>query len=485
MLAFHPLGPDDRQPVQAVTFAAGLRNCNFTFANLLGWRHFFDTHVSILDQAVVFRYRFDNQPAYLLSLARPLSASLLEELRADARSLGSDLRITGLENDAANALAARFAGCATVEPMRDRYDYIYRRSDLADLQGKNLKNKRNHVNRFRALYPGFAYRDLEPALFDQCLRLERLWRETTNHTADDDTADMEQRVMEHIFANWERLDVRGGALFVDNQMVAFTYGAPVTGDTFDVCVEKADRRYEGAFSMINSQFALHLPATYRYLNREEDMGLPGLRKAKLSYHPSILLSFNSVIIPSAAPAASELLPGEVVLCRMTPADAEETTDWITRQYDFSHDEVADWVAQLHFNWPLSVKAVDNQGATVGLLNMSDYRIGEETPQMALDEPGLLARLDALRYVAVFSFIVAPPFRHTPLNYRMLMAIWPELEADCDFLFVPVMHRLATHSYWRRWGAVEFYRDGQSVYYMIPFSDEARALAATLPEPAVY
>ena len=79
-------------------------------------------------------------------------------------------------------------------------------------------------------------------------------------------------------------------------MVAFTYGTAVTTDTFDVCVEKADRHVEGAFAIINQQFAEHLPEQYIYINREEDMGLAGLRKAKLSYHPAILLSYNVVKI---------------------------------------------------------------------------------------------------------------------------------------------------------------------------------------------
>ena len=75
-------------------------------------------------------------------------------------------------------------------------------------------------------------------------------------------------------------------------MVAFTYGAAVTEDTFDVLVEKADRSVEGAFSIINQQLCAHLPEQFTYVNREEDLGLPGLRKSKLSYHPEILLSYN-------------------------------------------------------------------------------------------------------------------------------------------------------------------------------------------------
>lgn len=158
---------------------------------------------------------------------------------------------------------------------------------------------------------------------------------------------------------------------------------------------------------------------------------------------------------------------DYILQRMTVADAPLTVDWMVRQYGFDRSEVEDWVANLHFNWPLSVKAFDGQGRVVGLLNMSDYRIEEETPRIAREKPDLLAAMNARRYTAVFSFIVAPEYRGTRLNYDMIMSIMPELKANYDFVFIPVLHHLKTHRYWQRWGAREFYRDADCVYYQLP------------------
>ena len=154
------------------------------------------------------------------------------------------------------------------------------------------------------------------------------------------------------------------------------------------------------------------------------------------------------------------------LHRMTSADALLTVEWMTRQYGFDCDEVERWVRDLHFNWPLSVKAVDDKGRVIGLLNMSDYRIEEETAQIKKDNPELLAKLNSQRYTAVFSFIVCEEYRGTSLNYDMLMEIMPELKANYDFIFIPVLHRLKTHLYWQRWGAREFYRDADCVYYQL-------------------
>ena len=445
-MEFHSLTLSDREAMQAVTLNSGRRNCNYTFANLIGWQFLYKTEVCVLKDAVVLRFSYEGERAYMVCTSGNLTRELVSALLSDS---GGKLTIYGLEDSQASALSAFKV---QVEPLRDQYDYIYRRADLALLQGGHLQAKRNHVNRFRADNPGFEYRPLTAELFDECRRLTGIWQGEKEAS---DTIDAERLVMETIFRNWDSLGMIGGSIFVNGRMVAFCYGAAVTHDTFDICVEKADRNIEGAFAIINQQFAAHLPEQYIYVNREEDMGIPGLRKAKLSYHPEIMLSFNVAHIS---------MP--YTLQRMTPADASLTVDWMVREYGFDRVEVETWVRDLHFNWSLSVKAVDEAGRVIGLLNMSDYRIEEETEQILTDAPELLASLNAQRYTAVFSFIVAEEYRGTRLNYDMLMSVMPQLKAGFDFIFIPVMHRLKTHAYWQRWGATEFYRDSECVYYLL-------------------
>ena len=462
-LSFHPLTLSDREAMQAVTLTSGRRNCNYNFANLIGWKFLFGTEVCVLENAVVLRYTFDGQQAYMVCTSEALSLELIEALLDDSNG---DLTLIGLEGSQVTQLSIiNYQLSINIEPLRDRYDYIYRRTDLATLHGRHLDAKRNHINRFRAEHPDFEYRPLTPELFDECRRLTEIWQNNKNENQNEnenrnETINAEHCVMETIFSNWDDLGMIGGSIFVDGRMVAFTYGSAVTTDTFDVCVEKADRRVEGAFAIINQQFAEHLPEQYIYLNREEDMGIPGLRKAKLSYHPEILLSYNAVKV------TSHLSPFTFHLTRMTSEDAPLTVDWMVRQYGFDHVEVESWVQSLHFNWPLSVKALDENGNVIGLLNMSDYRIEEETPQILKDKPELIKSLNAQRYIAVFSFIVAEKYRGTRLNYDMLMSIMPELKNNYDFIFIPVLHRLKTHQYWQRWGAKEFYRDADCVYYKL-------------------
>ena len=297
-LDFHTLTLADRAAVQAVTLTSGRRNCNYTFANLVGWQFWYRTEVCVLPGVVVLRFSLDGERAYMLCMRDTPSCELLEALCADC---GHGLTLLGLEEEAALQLkrnACRKGIQIRVEQRRDQFDYIYRRESLATLRGGKLQAKRNHVNHFRASYPDFEYRPLEPSLFDECRRVATLWHDGKKHDNPfyGDTIEVEKHAMETIFAYWDELDMRGGSIFLDGRMVAFTYGAAVTTDTFDVCVEKADLGVEGAFSIINQQFCAHLPESFTFVNREEDMGLPGLRTAKLSYHPEILLSFHVVHI---------------------------------------------------------------------------------------------------------------------------------------------------------------------------------------------
>ena len=290
-MTFHHLALSDRETMQAVTLPSGRRNCNYTFANLMGWQFWYNTEVCVHENAVVLRYTFDGQRAYMVCTSEALSLELIEALFDDSNG---DLTLIGLEDSQVEQLSefsSRFS--ISIESVRDQYDYIYCRTDLAMLHGRHLDAKRNHIHRFRAEHPDFEYRPLTPEFFDECRRLTEIWQEEKDAS---DTIDVEKQVMETIFSNWDALGMIGGSIFVDGRMVAFTYGSAVTTDTFDVCVEKADRHVEGAFAIINQQFAEHLPEQYIYLNREEDMGIPGLRQAKLSYHPEILLTYNVVHI---------------------------------------------------------------------------------------------------------------------------------------------------------------------------------------------
>lgn len=298
-LNFRAVTVADRQAIQAIGLHSGRRNCNNTFANLIGWQTVLSTEISLLDDVFVTRYLFGRRhPAYIINAATVPDDALIMALRRRAKEEDGDgkLRLNAVEDAWAEVLKARYGATVSVEPLRDSYDYIYRREALEQLQGKELKAKRNHVNKFLSQHPDYHYRELVPDAFDACQKLTQQWREEVHHDNPwyGDTIASEHEMIERVFQHWDGLGMYGGVIIVEGRIVAFSCGAAVTDDTFDTIIEKADRNIDGAFNIINQQLAIHLPKQFRYINREEDMGLEGLRKSKLSYHPEALLSYNIV-----------------------------------------------------------------------------------------------------------------------------------------------------------------------------------------------
>ena len=163
-------------------------------------------------------------------------------------------------------------------------------------------------------------------MIPECIAVEENWRAVTKED-NEDTEELseELRSMTRVFDLWDEIGAIGGTIWVDGKLIAFTFGCPITNKVFDVCVEKADTAYEGAFSIINQEFAQHLPEQYEYMNREEDLGIEGLRYAKLSYKPDILLEKSVVMekYPLAQEESQEKIKEETIaLWRDTFHDAE-------------------------------------------------------------------------------------------------------------------------------------------------------------------
>jgi hypothetical protein len=180
-------------------------------------------------------------------------------------------------------------------PDRRFWDYIYRTKDLIELPGRKYQQKRNHINRFRQYYP-FAYHSLTPVHFPACRRLFEAW------AAEKDAGpelEAERLALNEGLANYTRLQLKGGVLEVGGEIQAFAIGSRLNKDTVLVHFEKANPAFSGIYSVINQQFIAHEWADTRLINREDDMGLPGLRQAKERYHPLRMIEKYTVVeVPS-------------------------------------------------------------------------------------------------------------------------------------------------------------------------------------------
>jgi GNAT superfamily N-acetyltransferase len=170
-------------------------------------------------------------------------------------------------------------------------DYIYRAEDLAELRGRKYQPKRNHINNFVARNDWYA-KPLSRANIKDCLTLNDKWLKG-REIGDMERA--EQQAIGRAFDNFESLGLRGLVLYADGEPVAFSYGTPITQQTFCTHIEKHDANVQGAAVMINRLMAQSLEEEYEFVNREDDLGLEGLRFAKMSYHPTLLLEKTSAL----------------------------------------------------------------------------------------------------------------------------------------------------------------------------------------------
>lgn len=295
-LDFKDISIKDREAVLHFTLPGERRHCDLSFSNMMSWLHVCGTQWAILRDTMLLRFRIRGHLRYMMPVgAHPAEA--LQALLQDAATLDEPFFIQGIIEEDLPLLRA--AGLPEATANRDFAEYIYRREDLAGLHGKRLQAKRNFCNRFRTLYPDWQYVHIPDGNITQeqadiCLQLEETWYRLNEEKHPHFGQSLERQAVIYALRHFRELRLTGGILYAGGMPVAFTFGSAINYDTFDVHAEKALTAYEGAYAVINWSFASHLPESFTYMNREEDMGVPGLRQAKLSYHPYRLLDKYTV-----------------------------------------------------------------------------------------------------------------------------------------------------------------------------------------------
>ena len=264
------------------------QTCDRAFANTFCWQHLFHTQWAEANGFLVIRafINGERRAAYILVSQEeiPPYADIIPALEADAASLDQPLTLMGLNKNECDTLQRQLPRQFFFDRNRDFADYIYNIEDLKTLKGRKYAPKRNHVNKFKSLYD-YHYEAITEENIADCRQLEEDW---ISQHAEDDSAQAEYLTIQNAFQHFEALGLFGGALYVHDKLVAFTYGSAIRDNIFCTHVEKADIHYEGVYQMINYLFAQHLPEQFTFINREEDMGIAGLRKSKTSYHPAML-----------------------------------------------------------------------------------------------------------------------------------------------------------------------------------------------------
>lgn len=168
---------------------------------------------------------------------------------------------------------------------RPNYDYVYTKQSLIELKGRKLHSKKNHLNYFINNY-SYEYVTLTSAMTDEAMKFIEEFNKKKNLSEHEmKLLKMEERAMLHVFENLEKVGYLAGAILIDGKIQALTIGGKINKNTVTVHVEKANADLRGIYQAINNEFCRHLPEEITLVNREEDMDIMNLRKAKLSYKP--------------------------------------------------------------------------------------------------------------------------------------------------------------------------------------------------------
>lgn len=288
MIDFQKIKPEDRELLSRYLMQSGERGCEYSFTNLYLWGK---QRFAIVDGYLVLFSQFERRSVYPFPVGQGDIRPVLEALMADARERGVLFRVTSLSAEGCMTLEELYPGRFQFYPDRNSCDYVYGIHDLADLAGRRFQKKRNHVNRFWQSHPQCRVEPISPENLDAVREMVELWYQQKLEQDPHSDFHLEQMALKRAFAHMEELGLEGLALVEDGKLLAMTMGSPLSEDTFDIHFEKALE--DGAYAAINQAFAKYLREKYprlAWLNREDDMGLPGLRKAKLSYYPDRLIT---------------------------------------------------------------------------------------------------------------------------------------------------------------------------------------------------
>lgn len=267
------------------------RSCELIFANVYLWSRFFPTEFAVVEDALVFR-SFRESDSMSITFPAGEEAQIkkaLDVLFDYFAEKNMPIRMHLVQEQEFALLEEWYPGRFTIEYDRDAADYVYETEKLTTLAGKKLHGKRNHINNFKKQYPNWSYERITEDNQEDCFQMAMKWRQDHECEHDEEKRD-EMCVTLNALRLREELGLVGGLLRIDGEVVAFTIGEPLNPDTFVVHIEKAFADIQGAYPMINQQFVEHEAQDYKYVNREEDTGAEGLRKAKLSYRPAFLVN---------------------------------------------------------------------------------------------------------------------------------------------------------------------------------------------------
>ncbi|MBE5952362.1 MAG: GNAT family N-acetyltransferase [Lachnospiraceae bacterium] len=285
MLNFKAITLEDKNIYENYLFDDKERGCEFSFANVYTWGQ---QKIALLHGHLVLLANFYGRTCYPYPMGQGNKQPVLDAILADAKKRGIPCCITGLDEKDKQTMEELYPEKFCFEYDKNSFDYVYAIDDLADLKGRKYHRKRNHFKRFQTTFPNYRVKPLTEENLPLAEQFSQSWYKHRLLEHPEDDYNLERAALHTALRDYKDLNMEGILLLHGEEVLAITLGSRISSDTFDVHFEKARTDIEGAYPAINCEFASYIRDKYpeiKYLNREEDMGIPGLRRAKESYFP--------------------------------------------------------------------------------------------------------------------------------------------------------------------------------------------------------
>lgn len=289
MINFRKATLADKGELETIINSYSSRSVDYAFQNLVLWADYFGTEVAVLNETLLIKYSDD---CYAFPIGKHVHDAIIA-LMEDAKMRGKQFKLSCSAGDEFEYIKCIFPEIFRFEEDRNSAEYLYDINRMCSLEGRKLHQKRNNIHRFEENYPNWSFEPITKDNIEDCSKMSKLWYAQNREFAGEDSLTHEEKALNECLDNYEAFGMDGGLIKNGEEILAFTIGRRIgQSDALDINFEKSFNSIQGGYTIIFREFSKYLRDKYpdlKYLNREEDMGLAGLRKAKLSYQPDILL----------------------------------------------------------------------------------------------------------------------------------------------------------------------------------------------------
>lgn len=295
MLTFEPINADNILTAAQYFKYKISRTSDYTIGAMYMWRDFYNTSFTIYDDMILYKVKFLNRTSFTFPVGGGSLSKAIDALKEYCNANDLPLWFCTVPEEAIPILVNQYQGTIPGMPSRDWADYLYLASDLSEMAGRKFSGQRNHINKFKKLYPNYKYQRMNAENLPRVIEFLKDFEKY--HSKDASLAKEELHRTLELMPYLEKFNLPGGFIEVDGVIVAIAIGE-VVKDTLYCHIEKANRDYLGSYQMIVKEFSSDMMQYgIRYINREEDVGDEGLRTSKLSYHPVQLLDKYCILMP--------------------------------------------------------------------------------------------------------------------------------------------------------------------------------------------